>query len=138
MGTRRTLLLCILGIALLGAACGAMGSIDLAGTRWRLIELDGHAPLGAGTSLTLNFETRDWAGGNSGCNIYSSTYRITGATIAFSDLASTARACLDPALNEQEAEFYQMLGAVTSLELAGGELLLKDGNGATRLRFVRE
>jgi heat shock protein HslJ len=63
---------------------------------------------------------------------------VSGVAITFSDFASTKRACLDPALNAQEAEFYQALGAVTSLELTGGELLLKDGNGATRLRFTRQ
>lgn len=138
MGTGYRLLLCVLGMALLGAACSAPGSVDLAGTRWRLIELDGRAPLDAGTPLTLNFETRDRAGGNSGCNMYNGAYRISGATITFGNLASTRRACLDPALNAQEAAFYQAFGAVTSLEQTGGELLLKDGNGATRLRFVRE
>ncbi len=138
MGTRYRLLLFILGSALLGAACGAPGGVTLAGTRWRLIELDGRAPLNAGTPPTLYFDTRDRAGGNSGCNIYNGAYRISGATITFGNLASTRRACLDPALNTQEAAFYQAFGAVTSWELTGAELLLKDGNGATRLRFVPE
>ncbi len=127
--------LVILGTIFASTACGIASDINLAGTTWRLVELNGRTPLATGEDITLRFETQERAGGNSGCNLYSGAYRITGATITFRNLASTKRACLDPALNTQESEFYQALDAVTTFELTGGRFLLKDSGGIVRLRF---
>ena len=109
----------------------------LAGTQWRLIELDGRAPIPTGEPLTLRFDQGDQAGGNSGCNLYGGSYRATNTALTFGALASTQRACLDPALNDQETAFYQALGAVVSYDLVGGQLVLKDAASAARLRFVQ-
>ncbi|MFQ3633218.1 META domain-containing protein [Roseiflexus sp.] len=135
MSIHTLLPLVILGTILASTACGVTGGIDLAGTAWRLVELNGRAPLAIGEDITLRFETQERVGGNSGCNLYSGAYRITGATITFRNLAGTQRACLDPALNTQESEFYQALDAVATFELTGSQFLLKDGSGAVRLRF---
>ncbi|NWG21251.1 MAG: META domain-containing protein [Chloroflexi bacterium] len=122
----------------ISAACSpAIARSPLAGTQWRLIELDGRAPIPTGEPLTLRFDEGDQAGGNSGCNIYGGSYRATSTALTFGALASTQRACLEPALNDQEMAFYQALGAVVSYELVGGQLVLTDAAGAARLRFAR-
>jgi heat shock protein HslJ len=107
----------------ISAACSpAIARNPLAGTQWRLIELDGRAPIPTGEPLTLRFDEGDQAGGNSGCNIYGGSYRATNTALTFGALASTQRACLDPALNDQEMAFYQAPGAVVAYELVGGQL----------------
>lgn len=139
MPREQMLIVSVLMIALvLFTACSlAIARSPLADTQWRLIELDGRAPIPAGEPLNLRFASGDQAGGNSGCNIYGGSYRATDTTLTFGALASTQRACLDPALNDQETAFYQALDAVVAYALVGGQLVLKDANGAARLRFVQ-
>lgn len=139
MPREQMLIVSVLMIALvLFTACSlAIARSPLADTQWRLIELDGRAPIPAGEPLNLRFDSGDQAGGNSGCNIYGGSYRATDTTLTFGALASTQRACLDPALNDQETAFYQALDAVVAYALVGGQLVLKDANGAARLRFVQ-
>lgn len=110
---------------------------DLAGTQWRLTELNGRAPLAAGDPITLGFESADQAGGNSGCNSYGGSYRIAGSNLTFGALASTKRACAEAGLMAQEAALLQALGAVITYELSNGQLTLKDSSGAVVLRFAR-
>lgn len=117
-------------------ACAA-GSNDLAGTQWRLTELNGRAPLAAAEPITLGFESAGQAGGNSGCNRYGGSYRVAGSNLTFGALASTKRACTDPGLMAQEDGFYQALGAVTTYEVSNSRLALKDRAGMVVLRFER-
>lgn len=126
-------ILTMLIVALTACAAGN----DLAGTNWRLTELNGRAPLASAEPITLSFTSADQAGGNSGCNSYGGSYRVAGSNLTFGALASTKRACTEPGLMTQEAAFLQALGAVTTYELSNDQLALKDSNGAVVLRFAR-
>lgn len=136
--TRRQLISGIITLLLLSLAACALTGNDLAGTKWRLTELNGNAPLAAAEPITLSFESATQAGGNSGCNIYGGSYRVSGSSLSFSELASTMRACADPAPMEQEGSFLQALGAAASYELSNGALALKDRAGTVVLRFARQ
>lgn len=117
------------------AACAAGN--DLAGTQWRLTELNGRAPLASVEPITLSFTSADQAGGNSGCNSYGGSYRVASSSLTFGALASTKRACADQGMMTQEATFLQALGAVTSYDLSDGQLALQDSAGAVVLRFAQ-
>jgi heat shock protein HslJ len=80
-----------------------------------------------GSTLTTDF-TRQQISGNSGCNTYTGPYAATGATITIGPLASTLRACADPAVNSQEQQFLAALQLATGYRIAGDHLdLLRPG-----------
>jgi len=79
----------------------------------------------AGSNLTARFAAGQISG-DSGCNQYSGPYEVDGTKIAIGPLASTLRACADPAVDQQEREF------LAALELA--RTFSVDGTGLTLLR----
>jgi heat shock protein HslJ len=120
------LLLAALGAALPAQAQG--GSAPLAGTSWRLVELNGQPVIGE-VPLTLQFAADGQrVSGNGGCNQFSGPYAQNGASLRFGPLISTRRACLDPALNTQETAYFQALESTTRYSIEGGQLLLYRGN----------
>jgi heat shock protein HslJ len=120
------LLLAAIGAALPAQAQG--GSDPLAGTSWRLVELNGQPVIGE-VPLTLQFAADGQrVSGNGGCNQFSGPYAQNGASLRFGPLISTRRACLDPALNTQETAYFQALESTTRYSIEGGQLLLYRGN----------
>lgn len=122
-------LLAISAAAFVLSACGssAGNNTPLPGTKWELTSLNGAAPV-KGTSLTLFFGNDDKANGNAGCNNFSGTYKVSGSSLAFSQMVSTMMACA-PAVNDQEQSFLQALGDTKSFESSADKLTLKDGSG---------
>ena len=131
-----------LGLALAVIALGASvpaqaqgGSDPLAGTSWRLVELNGQPVIGT-EPLTLNFGTDGRVSGYGGCNQFSGEYSQNGASLRIGPLLSTRRACLEPALNTQETAYFQALESTTRYSIEGGQLVLYRGNQVIA-RFVR-
>jgi heat shock protein HslJ len=116
--------------AMLLSACAGSNTNDLAGTVWELTAFDESSPI-EGTVLTIEFE-EDQVSGNTGCNLFSGSYEVDGDAISFGALAWTERGCMDPAgVMEQERRYMELLGAVKSFELEGGELrLFTDSQGS--------
>lgn len=135
--SRYLLIISILTILIIALTACAAGSNNLSGTQWRLTELNGSVPLETAEPIALNFTSADQAGGNSGCNSYSGSYRIAGSNVSFGALVSTERACLDQGMMTQEAALYQALSAVTAYELRNDQLILMDSTGTVTLRFAR-
>ncbi|HEX2077695.1 MAG TPA: META domain-containing protein [Longimicrobium sp.] len=125
-----------LGLALVVLALGAGvpaqaqgGSEPLAGTSWRLIELNGQPPVAGGEALTLQFAADgQQVSGYGGCNQFSGPYTQSGSSLRFGPLVSTRRACLEPALNTQETAYFEALESTTRYSLQGGVLVLYRGN----------
>jgi heat shock protein HslJ len=123
-----------LGLALVVLALGVCvparaQDAPLAGTSWRLVELGGQPPVAGGPTLTLAFAADEpRASGFGGCNQYSGQYTQNGASLRFGPLLGTQRACLDPALNTQEAAYVQALETTTRYSIEGGQLVLYRGN----------
>ncbi|HWK88694.1 MAG TPA: META domain-containing protein [Longimicrobium sp.] len=125
-----------LGLALMLGALGAClpaqaqgGSSPLAGTSWRLVELNGQPPVAGGDTLTLVFAADEpRVSGYGGCNQFNGPYAQNGASLRFGPLASTRRACLEPALNTQETAYFQALESTTRYAIEGGQLVLYRGN----------
>jgi len=99
---------------------------------WDLVVLRGslaHADAD-GRKPTLRFDPTDRrVGGTTGCNGYSGPYTLSGDSLAFGPLVSTLRACVDPVMNRQEAEFLGALGATRAWSADGDTLELRDDAG---------
>lgn len=81
----------------------------------------------AGTTLTTDFSPTT-VSGNGGCNQYTGPYEAKGTSITIGPLATTLRACADPAVDQQERDFLAALELARSFTLDGGNLtLLRDG-----------
>jgi heat shock protein HslJ len=101
----------------------------LAGTSWQLVELNRKPPVAGGPTLTLAFAADEpLASGFGGCNQFSGPYTQDGSSLSFGPLLSTQRACVDAALNTQEAAYFQALESTDRYAIADGQLVLYRGN----------
>jgi len=113
-----------------GAAGGAV--VPLEGTTWTLVEVGGQPARPAGTSgaPSMRFDAAETrAGGNTGCNSFGGSYALSGGSLRFGALVSTRRACVDEALNAQEAAFLGALDATRSWRIDGSTLVLGGETG---------
>ena len=108
---------------------GAPRPAALVGTGWRVVLVNGRAPV-AGREPTLAFEA-ERVGGSGGCNQFGGRYRYDPASGAFqiTDAAMTAMGCAERAVNEFEGGFMVALPKTTTagLDLTGRLLLLGPG-----------
>jgi heat shock protein HslJ len=83
-----------------------------------------------GSTLTLEFATGGKASGNGGCNSFSGDYTVSGIDgIRFGPLASTLKACADPALDTQEQQYLAALDLARTYQVTGNLLtLFRAGN----------
>ena len=81
-----------------------------------------------GTTLTADF-TKTTISGDAGCNLFNGPYTTSGTdTIAIGPLASTLRACADPAVGTQEQQYLAALQLAKTYRVTGDKLeLLRDG-----------
>lgn len=101
---------------------------SLVETQWELETLDGTAPIGE-KRLTLYFDTDGRVMGDSGCNIISGDYHITGQGITFDPLMMTEMACMDNTLMAQEGQYAAALGGATTYKLMPDRLLINYATG---------
>jgi len=107
-------------IALLLVGCGN-GARDLLDTSWRLVEIDGQAPL-AGAEVTLQFEP-DAVSGSTGCNHYFGEYKAGSNELTFGLLAQTEMACMEPAgIMVQERNYLDALSRSEQYSLSESQL----------------
>lgn len=101
----------------------------LPGSEWTLVSIDG-AALADGSTITLTFMDAGRAGGDSGCNRYSTGYSIDGAALRFTPVMSTRMACADPAVMQQETAYLSTLEAATGYRFDGETLVVSGAGGA--------
>lgn len=100
---------------------------DLTSGRWQLTAL-GNQPLNSG-NLFIEFDAPSGRfSGSSGCNRFMGSFEGTGEMLRLSPIASTRRACLDPAAQQIETEYWQALELVTRFEIQGNRLRLYQNN----------
>lgn len=116
---------------------------ELTGPTWQLTGFD------TGTAITEAIEghppTLRFGGGglagNGGCNSFSAAVEAEAPTggagrLEVSGIAVTQMACVETALNEQEARFLEALGRVTRFRLVDARsLVLEDDTGRAGLLF---
>jgi heat shock protein HslJ len=101
---------------------------------WTLVELNGHpAGMGAGGQPATLQIAADRASGFAGCNRFSSTYEMSGATLRFTAPVSTRMACA--AGMELEVAYLNAIAATRSYRTIGGTLELLGAGGAVLARF---
>jgi heat shock protein HslJ len=135
-----------MGAALALAACvGPRSAVPggtaeaLAGTEWRLEELNGQPPVASPNVPvpTLAFAADgERASGNGGCNQFNGSYTQDGESLRFGPLASTRRACADEAGNAQETAYLRALESTTRYSATAERLELYAGDQVVA-RLVR-
>jgi len=114
---------------------------SLTGTTWRVQSVNngrgGVQSVVAGTQLSMTFGDDGTVSGETGCNTFRGAYTVTDATIEFSPLITTRRACASEAASAQEQAFLAALGASTRYELSGDRLILRNDAGSTQVALVK-
>jgi heat shock protein HslJ len=120
----------------------AKQSQSLAGTSWTVTNVNNgrQAVVGVvtGSVLTIAFDEVGRAHGTTGCNQFTAAYTTEGNALRFSKVATTRRACADPALDEQEKAFLRAIESVTSIRFEGDRLDLLDRDGAMAILLIRD
>ena len=127
----------MLAASLLLASCasatpGATPSPEpgsIAGVTWLLEDLGGQAPV-EGSPVTVHFSDDGALFGSGGCNRFSGTYELDGATLAVGDaLPSTMMACADDVM-ALESAFFTALTSARGFAVEDETLTLNDESGA--------
>ncbi|TVR20107.1 MAG: META domain-containing protein, partial [Anaerolineaceae bacterium] len=101
---------------------------DLADTAWVLVSIGG-ADVVEGETPTLEFGGRDDVNGDTGCNVFRTTFQTVGASITFApDIRTTRRACVDTAASDQERAYLQALTDAESFVLDDDTLTIFYGD----------
>lgn len=105
-------------------------NVSLAGTYWKLIELNGQPVLPAAEQkevrIILTSEGKRVTG-FSGCNRFTGGYRVKGNQVEFSHVASTRMACMETM--EQEMLFLSALGNTKQFKINDEKLFMYDADG---------
>ena len=115
----------LVSLALLLGACVPAGSADpLAGSQWRLLEIDREDY--SQYNITLAFDDEAGATGSGGCNSYGGAYEVDGSNgkLQFSEITSTLMACADEGVTNAESAYFQALNSVGEYALGNGQLTL--------------
>jgi copper homeostasis protein (lipoprotein) len=120
-----------------GETCGArMVTVELENTYWKLTRL-GDEPVFLGEQQRephLVLHSGDGTvTGFGGCNRLTGSYSVDGASIGFSEMASTTMACAEGA--DTERAFSDALASARSWRMIGEHLDLYDGTGNLVARF---
>ena len=93
--------------------------------------------IAAGSTPTLEFvDTR--VSGNAGCNTFSGAYELSGHDgIEIGPLATTQRACADPAVATQEQQYTAALELATTYRVTGDQMTLFRPGGTIAATFTR-
>lgn len=108
----------------------------LGGGAWQVEDLNRGGIIDS-TVLTLTFTEDGKVTGSTGCNSLSGTYTSTGTTLTFSPLMMTRRACVAPALNNQETKFTSALQGEMAWRLTADGALELTREGGHRILLRR-
>lgn len=138
MKTQSKLLILVASLLLTAAlaACSVPGSpvLDLKGSSWQVIEINGQA-VSENIDLTANFSEDGQIAGNAACNQYFSDYTQDGSSLTFGMIGMTKMMCSDAGLMETESAFAQALESVQRFEEKGEIIRLLDADGKVVLVF---
>ena len=131
-----TLLIITLAVSACSAQNGGQSPASIIGP-WKLTAYGpGGAPTPAieGVDAGLTFNEDGTVTGSAGCNGLGGDYKIEGDQIRFGEFVSTAMACDDPIMSQEEAAHQVMTGSAP-YEIAGETLTIT--NNAMVLVFTR-
>lgn len=119
----------------LAACAGGAQPGGLAGTEWRLVEMDGQA-LPERPAATLAFNEPGKVTGSGSCNRFFGSVTVSGHQIGFSQVGATKMACMGPA-GQLEPRYFSALQQAQRYEIKDSQLLIHMQGQAAPLRFVR-
>lgn len=129
-------LVSVSGCSLMEPNSPSTPKVDLIGGSWVAEDIDGKGVVDD-AQTTLEFGPDGKVSGRGGCNRYSGTVEVEGASIIVGQLISTKMACA-PALMDQESKFLAAMQAVRTYKMTPeNKLVLSDASGVQRLRFSR-
>ena len=129
MSAARSLVMSVAVLALVWPAGSPRASSRLAGTEWRIVEIDGAKVVGGGT---LRF-TQSTVRGKADCNAFFGAFREKADAIEIAGLNTTRMACAGR--TEAEQSVLSGLERAKSYRVDGNGLLLIDGDGKPLLRL---
>lgn len=124
-------------IALFGLTLTAANAGNLKG-EWKLVEATSNGEKVVYTEeikTTISFGENNGMFGNSGCNRYSTSYKLTGKKIRFNPIISTKMAC-DGERMKQESTFFAVIEKVKFYKMAGEYLIFYDKASRNFLKFA--
>lgn len=99
--------------------CGGEPEDLLLGDGWRVVSIDGEAVLEDAVP-TIEFLAEDnRVAGLASCNRFTGSFELTGEGLRFGQFAVTTRACIDPAAQNQETRFVELLQKTARFEMPG-------------------
>jgi heat shock protein HslJ len=105
-------------------------ALQLAGTQWRFVRVDGHEVPPA-VNATLQFESNGHVSGHAGCNGYGGPWAASNGALHFGGMISTKRACLQPSgAMQTEQDVFAALRETAHARTDGRQLVLLDANGS--------
>lgn len=115
------------------------GLRGLAGTSWRATGINNGKGAVAGTAdtdkVTAVFGEAGDLSGSAGCNNYRGTWTASGTDkLAIGPLATTKKLC-EPPLNALEQQYLTALATVTTYQINGTTLTLRDETGAAQATY---
>ncbi len=111
------------------------GGKALAGSEWRPVELNAQ-PIENGAPIYMRFAAGGKVSGNAGCNRFFGAYKVEGATLTFSPLAATRKACPEP-LMTIERKFLDTLEATHAFERDKAHLILRNAAAEPIMRLAQ-
>jgi heat shock protein HslJ len=91
----------------------------------------------AGSTLTAKFDGKQ-VSGDAGCNTFSGQYTVDGENITIGTLATTTRACADPAVDAQERQYLQALALAKTFAVSGNRLDLFRADGGFAASYQKK
>lgn len=89
------------------------------------------------TTLTATFDEADGLVGSAGCNTYRANFEHADHTLQIGAAASTRRLCSAPdGTMQQEQVFLRLLAEVSTYDIDGNQLTLKDAAGTVLAKFA--
>ena len=116
-------------------------SQELAGSSWDLLAYNngtgGFQSAVIGVPVTALFAEDGTLTGSAGCNSYNTTWEANGDQLEIGPVASTAMACADEDVSQQEFRYLELLGEADTYRIDAGMLELFDAEGTRILQYLR-
>ncbi len=109
-------------------------SNNLANTSWLVSSLYVNQIPAPGVTQTAYFGVTNDFTANGGCNNYSGSYTVSGASISIGPLAGTQMSCGE-SIDSQEQAYLAAISAARTFAINGSQLIMYDGAGAEVARF---
>jgi heat shock protein HslJ len=95
---------------------------NLAGTRWRMLTIDGKS-VDSATRTSMGFDGQTMSG-SAGCNRFSASYTSDGTRLSTGPIAATKKGCTGPEARQETAAFSILAKPVTIRFAIDGKMIL--------------